>query len=366
VRVEETPASARFSGAMVGSPSENPTTGAEQGNGADPIDSSTGLFRRTETDLHLSDIIPIDLSRTYLSQYPTARAFGKGWTSNYDIYITNNGASNYTVLDVVLPDGQKVHYVNTSTYQGLGAWTVANYVPTRTSDPSFYGSVITWNTSNNNGWLLKLKNGTIYGFPANGTTPAASALVSIADRYGNQLTITRDPTTNNITQITSPNGRWVQFTHDSSNRLTQASDDLGRTVTYTYDTCGSGFLCSVKDANNNSETYSYFTSGNADPKCVGANGNLCKVIDPLGHTFITNAYDSNGRVSTQTLADGTSTYQLAYKLSSSSTVTQATITDPNGNVEQKSFDTSGFVTTDIYAMGSTVAQTSSYTRDPNS
>jgi len=62
----------------------------------------------------------------------------------------------------------------------------------------------------------------------------------------------------------------------------------------------------------------------------------------------------------------TSTYQLAYKLSSSSTVTQATITDPNGNVEQKSFDTSGFVTTDIYAMGSTVAQTYSYTRDANS
>ena len=160
-----------------------------------------------------------------------------------------------------------------------------------------------------------------------------TALVSITDRYGNQLAITRDPTNNNITQITSPNGRWVQFTHDTSNRLTQASDDFGRTVTYTYDTCGSGFLCSVKDANNNSETYSYFTSGNADPKCVGANGNLCKVIDPLGHTFITNAYDSNGRVSTQTLADGTSTYQLAYKLNGS-TVTQATITDPNGNVEQ--------------------------------
>ena len=80
---------------------------------------------------------------------------------------------------------------------------MANYVATRTSDPSFYGSVINWNSSNNNGWLLKLKNGTIYGFPANGTTPAASALVSISDRYGNQLTITRDPTYNDITQITT-------------------------------------------------------------------------------------------------------------------------------------------------------------------
>jgi hypothetical protein len=30
-----------------------------------------------------------------------------------------------------------------------------------------------------NGWLLKLKNGALYGFPANGTTPAASALLSI-------------------------------------------------------------------------------------------------------------------------------------------------------------------------------------------
>jgi RHS repeat-associated protein len=212
---------------------------------------------------------------------------------------------------------------------------------------------------------LKLKNGTLYGFPANGTTPAASALVSITDRYSNQLTITRDATYNNITQITSPNGRWVQFTHDSSNRLTHASDDLGRTVTYTYDTCDTGFLCSVKDANGGTASYSYYTSSNPPPSGDGGLGNMSKIVDPRGNAQMTLIYDTNGRVKSQTLADGTSTFQFAYMLPGN-VVTQTTITDPNGNVEQKSFDSNGFVTADIYAKGSTVAQTYSYTRDPNS
>jgi hypothetical protein len=68
-------------------------------------------------------------------------------------------------------------------------------------------------------------------------------------------------------------------------------------------------------------------------------------------------------VTMQTLADRTSTFQFAYTVGSGK-VTQTTITDPNGNVEQKSFDSNGFVTTDILAKGSSVQQTFTFTRDP--
>ena len=139
-----------------------------------------------------------------------------------------------------------------------------------------YGSTITWNNSTGNGWLLTLKNGTIYSFPEEGNSPAASALAGITDRYGNALTINRD-TNGNITQITSPNGRWVQFASDSNNRITQATDDLGRTVTYGYDTCGSGYLCSVIDANGGTTSYSYDTSNNPPPSGYGGTGNMSNI-----------------------------------------------------------------------------------------
>src|SRR5260370_14943893 len=92
---------------------------------------------------------------------------------------------------------------------------------------------------------------------------------------------------------------------------------------------------------------------------------MSKIVDPRGNAQMTLIYDTNGRVKIQTLADGTSTFQFAYTLPGN-VFTQTTITDPNGNVEQKSFDTSRFVTTDIYAMGSSVPQAYSYTRYPHS
>ena len=346
----------------MGSPAAPPQNHGGCGFGGDPVDCSTGIFIRRETDLRLSDIIPIEFTRTYLSQDPASRPFGIGTTDSYELYLTNKGAPNYTAVYLILPDGEEVQYTNTSSNQSY--WAVANYVPTLTSNSMFYGSVITWNSSNNNGWLLRLKNGTVLSFPANGTTPAGSALLGITDRYGNQLTISRDAN-GNITQIASPNGRWLEFTHDSSNRITQATDNIGRTVSYTYDsysatgrpTCNSsGLLCAVTDANGGITSYTYDSADR-----------MLTVTDARGYTHVTNTYDpASGRVSMQTLADGTSTYQFAYTLGGNGQVSQTDITDPNGNIEQKIFDTNGFATSDTFALGiSGIQQTFTYGRDPN-
>jgi hypothetical protein len=60
-------------------------------------------------------------------------------------------------------------------------------------------------------------------------------------------------------------------------------------------------------------------------------GNMSKIVDPRGNTEITELYDTNGRGALQTLADG-STFQVAFTLNGN-VVQQASITDPNGNVE---------------------------------
>ena len=73
-------------------------------------------------------------------------------------------------------------------------------------------------------------------------------------------------------------------------------------MSYTYD--GAGRLSTVTDANGGVTTYAY-----------DANSNMVTVTDPKGILYLTNQYDSNGRVTQQTMADGT-TYQFAWTLSS--------------------------------------------------
>jgi YD repeat-containing protein len=218
-----------FSGIMIGQGGDPPSNGPIPGNGpggedGDPVDLGTGLFVQKKTDITVADILPITLRRTYRPGDNASRAFGIGATHPYDMFLWS--VNNYQEADLILPDGERIHYTRISPGTG---WTDAVYEHTAT--PSvFYKSRISWNGS---GWDLRLKDGTVYVFPE------FASLQSIRDRYGNQITITRSGgSSGNITQITSPKGRWMQFTYDSSNRITQAKDNAGRTVNYTYDAGG--------------------------------------------------------------------------------------------------------------------------------
>src|SRR5439155_9333672 len=133
---------------------------------------------------------------------------------------------------------------------------------------------------------LKLRNGTIYTFGE------YAPVQSIRDRYGNQITLTRSGGGNGpITQVSSTSGRWVRFAYDSYNRVTQATDNVGRTVSYAYD--ASGRLSTVTDARGGTTTYTYDTANR-----------MTSIEDPRGIVYLRTAYDSNGRVATQTQADG--------------------------------------------------------------
>ena len=239
----------QFTGAMVGDPSSpgGPPPG-NTGRDGDPVDLSTGLFVLTKTDLMLPDVIPITLTRTYRPNDPTSRAFGIGATHPYDIYLVGD-TNPYTYIDVVLADGGKLHFPRTSSGTGY-----ADAVYQHTSSPTgFYGATISWNGS---GWTLKKKDGTILTFPdSDGTTVAQkAALIGLQDRNGNALTLARDGNSN-LTGITTPNGRYIQFTYDSSNRIIQAQDNSGRAVNYTYN--ANGCLSTVTDANGGVTTYAY-------------------------------------------------------------------------------------------------------------
>ena len=309
--------------------------------GADPVDLATGMFVLRQTDLVLPDIVPVVLRRTYRSGDTISRAFGVGGNHPYDIFLV--GTSNpWTYLDLILEDGTRLHYPRVSPGT---RWTDAVYEHASSPTP-FYKSRISWNETHQ-GWDLRLKDGTVYEFPESGGAPRSqwAALKGVRDRYGNALTLTRD-TARNLTRITTPTGRWVDFSYDAGYRITQATDSIGRTVTYGYD--GTGRLTTVTDAGGGVTTHAY-----------NASNWMTAITDPRGITYLTNEYDSTGKVVRQTQPGGI-VWQLAYALGAGGIVTQTDLTDPNGVVRRVTFDGEHRVLTDTAAAGTALAQTTSY------
>lgn len=362
----------------------------------DPVDVSTGLFVYRHTDSYLPDMIPINITRTYRQADAKPRAFGVGTTIGYDISLVGD-TSQYSYTDLVLPDGGRIHYYRTSPGTSyLGAVFTHNSTPT-----IFYGSTISYQrTSLVNGlWILRFKDGTVWTFPDVVNCPpcGGTPLLSIQDRYGNTLTISR-PTSDNISQITSPNGRWVQLTYDSCNRIQQITDDIGRSTYYSYDNsnCSLGRLHTVTDPDQGVTTYCWF--GSACPNSsapsktestsyhpavhdsapasgssptplewvyVGIPGcatstEMTSIIDARNIEYLQNQYDTNCRVQTQTLTN-TGTYTFNYVLDSTGYVTQTQVTDPNSSIRvynigppdiyPDGFYTGGYLQSAILAQG---------------
>jgi YD repeat-containing protein len=130
-----------------------------------------------------------------------------------------------------------------------------------------------------------------------------------------------------IQRIAGPSGRWIDLTYDSANRVVQAADHQDRVVGYTYDAAGR--LVKVIDAAGGGTEYTY-----------DASHRMLTLKDARGILFLTNTYDANGRVQTQTRADST-TYQFVYTVNGSGAITQTDLTNPRGYVRRMTFGTAG-------------------------
>lgn len=353
-----------FDGAMVSLPGNAPGSGPKGSNPNDgePVDLQTGLFVYRKTDLMLSDVIPIVITRTYRQDDSISRAFGIGASLPYDMFMVGDSnccgtfSEGYTYQDLVLADGGRVHFTRTSPCNGYCNYGDAVY--TATSMPGeWYGATLQWGGGPVPGtaWVMKKRDGTYYYFrDSDGSSNARyAAVLGMQDRHGNMLTFTRDGY-GNLLKITSPNGRWVQFTYDTSSRITQAQDNIGRTLTYTYD--GSGRLWTVTNPNGGVTTYTY-----------DANDNMLTIKDPHQIVYLTNQYDANNRVIRQTSADG-AVWRFQYDLNGINvdTVTQTTVTDPRGYVRKVTFNSDGYMTSDTRAYGQPEQQTTTYERQASS
>jgi YD repeat-containing protein len=346
----------QFTGAMLIEPGTAPppanasTPGGVQ-SAADPVDLATGLLTGTHTDLAIADTLPISVTRSYQQSDTAERTFGVGSNFDYNMYLY--AQQQWVDGQLILPDGGRVRYHRitpggTGPYDYLTAVFAADPTPTQ-----FSGSIMAWN---GNGFDVRLRDGTTYVFGEE------APLQAIRDKFGNTITITRAPAAPDvdgtvrakgpITQVTSPNGKWLNFTYKTNNEVASVTDNLGRTVSYQYDTAG--HLTQFVDAGTNPTIYTYDSAGR-----------LATTKDGRGTVYSTNGYDAAGRVATQTNADGT-TYGIAYTTDTSGKVTETRLTDPRGNVRRLTFNQAGFSTGDTHGFGTPSAQTISIVRDPSS
>ena len=351
-----------FTGAMVSNPGNGPGDGPRPGNhdkDGEPVDLGTGLFVYDKVDLELPDVIPLVLKRTYRQNDPISRSFGIGTSDPFDIFTAgdnNTFPEGYTFQDLFLADGGRVHFPRTSPCTGTNGYcdfTNAVY-QSMTPGTDFYGAIVRFGACFAGGsWSLTKKDGTVYCFPDSDASnnPRAAAPIAMRDRFGNTVTFTRDAS-GNLTQVTSPNGRWIQFTYDSGNRITQAKDIIGRTVNYSYD--AGGRLTRVTDANGGVWNYAY-----------DAFNEMTSIQDPKGVFYLANQYDSAGRVVRQTQADNTN-FLFSYTTDPiTGAITQTDVTSPNGVVTRTAFNAAGYSTSQIAALGRPEQQTTTFGRDTN-
>ncbi|GGT65671.1 RHS repeat-associated core domain-containing protein [Streptomyces purpureus] len=302
----------------------------------DPVELSTGLLTDTRTDLAVSDPLgSAEATRTYWQADTRKRAFGIGRDLIYNAFL--HSQKQYQEVDLYLPGGSKVHFTRTSPGTG---YIDAVFEPLDTAG-GFKGSKI---LSKDGQWELRLRDGTVWVFPQ------YAPLKEIRDRHGNTTKITRlGGPKGDITQLTTPGGRWVAFGYDSDHRIVSAKDNTGRATAYTYDT--SGRLETVTDPAGKVSRYTY----------DGTTNRIATATDARGIVYMTNTFDANGRVKEQTLTEGQK-YAFEYTQTAAGKVTSSTVTEPGGAVRRVEFDADGYGIKDTQAHGTSLARTTTYTR----
>ena len=194
-------------------PANAPAAGEPSG------DFYSGTYTYSATDLSLAGPMPIDLTRTYRTEYKDGSgnfisgAFGPGFNLNYNMFLYSpteyvNPSSSWwnTALEIILPNGAVVRCNNNGTYS---SYMTASWSCTSNPGP-YYGASIEYDSSvsptNSPGWDVVLRDGTLYQYGL------GAPLQAIKDRNGNYLTFTYSTgQSGNLTQINANSGHESFF-----------------------------------------------------------------------------------------------------------------------------------------------------------
>lgn len=326
------------------------------GTSRDPVEMAGGAFLYDRTDLALGGGAPLGLafSRSYTSSKNLSkRTMGYGFTHNYDIFITPTshgepGLGNRQPVDAagmigafyVILDLMKNQ--DTDTIQ---AWMAASLAAKWAVD-QVIDNAVTVNLGGKAMEFIKLQDGT-YAPPPGITTQLiknGDNTYSLLERFGTRMNFN---TNKQISQIIDVDNNPMAFTYSGADLYT-VQDSFGRTLTFSST---SGRINSVTDNSSPARTVYYGYDSNTgnltsytDPEGqvwgygYDSSHRMTSLTNPLTVTTATNAYDSLGRVMTQTVprqGGGTATYNFYFSGFRNQEV------DPAGNALTYYYDDKG-------------------------
>jgi RHS repeat-associated protein len=323
----------------------------------DPIDLRTGRFSYAETDIAITDVLPITLGRNYRPSDRVKREFGIGTSAGFMYRLAQR--NSYAQLQLVLPNGTPLVFNRTSGSGAYGTWRYSGA-------HEFSGATIASGSSSGWKYLLTMRDGSQMTFDSH----SPNRIKTTEDRFGNVVEYQYDA--GNVSRILSPNGRYIDLNYDTQNRITSAVDPLGATWRYEYNT--RGMLTKVIYPDNTSRRYEYRTYSTPE---VGTTApfvwNLLSAIyDQRGNRMLFNEYDSiedssgtgigtSGKVVRQTLADG-AVYEMQYDHVDGNT-RGTLVTYPDGSQRRVEFNGGLYPTSDTLGYGSPIAQSIRFERD---
>jgi RHS repeat-associated protein len=229
----------------------------------EPVNPATGTLTESFEDIHLPGPgIPFSLLRTYNSRDTNGGPFGTGWTFPF------NASLAVTSGDVTYRSGD-------------GQQTVYHPVPSSSTAYWARGNDAVLTKQGDGSFTLVSQDQRTFAFDASGR------LTSMKPRFGPATTLSY--TSGQLSSVTDSAGRVITFSWTGAS-LTKVTLPDTRFVQYGYT---GGQLTSVTDLRGFTWLLGY-----------DGNGYLNSIKDPEGRFTMQSAYDSLGRVTSQTDGDG--------------------------------------------------------------
>ena len=325
----------------------------------DPVDTFTGNFSHSFTDLAISGRgMPLNLSRTYAAQAAAQNGpFGYGWFSSYStVGLALDASSNAWVTQ---ESGAAVPFIWSGTaYQApsrVFATLTKNgdgtYTFVRHQRQTFVFSALGQLTAEHD------LNGETTTLAYNGS----GQLATVTDAAGRTLTFT-DGSNGDVAQVTDPSGRTVRYGYDGNGNLTSVVGVRGETWQFGYD--ASHHLTTMTDPNNGTTTTTYDSYGRvtaqSDPlqrtTAISYTNYQATVTTPKGNVR-TDVYSSAGLLRSQTLGVGTPQALTSSKVDDLTTLGTIGDIEPSGGTTERTFDAQGNVLAQIDPLGRTTSFT---------
>ncbi|MDM8084572.1 RHS repeat-associated core domain-containing protein [Cellulomonas cellasea] len=298
----------------------NPSIPSCQTCAGDPVNTYTGEFWDTITDLSFGDL---KVTRNYGSTVASIdQGFGHGWSGNLRMRLEKA----HSTIGADLSESQQLVVIQEN----------GSFVPFARTDDGFATAArvqATLVAREDGTYAFERKDGQTYVFAANGE------LTTITDRNGNTRTLTY--TDGDLTRIADDRGRSIDLSW-TDGHVTAVTDSTGRTVGYTYDAADD--LVEVTDVTGGVTTYEYDSAHQ-----------ITAFTDPNG-ARVENVYD-RGRVVQQTDAlDRVMTF--VYDIDSSGDGSTL-VTAPDGSKTRSTY-VDGAVVAQTVAEGTSVEATTTY------